>query len=286
MSGLSLQPVGAAVGKDVGMVGLGAAGETANDLRQQHVDAPAQVAHAQRQPDRIDADQRLNSRSQVARSRAWLSGQYNSTLPVPEPSSTRMQLEAGADGATDARTATNPLGCGGGASATPSSRARHRLECAHQLCNSLNSTLLAAAHAVAFRPDARYATTCSKHCSSRCRSMSTSPPRRCNGHDVGRFRVGREDGVRGTLTQDGRVPVDNNRIENLMRPWAMGRKAWLFAGSELAGQRAAVVMSLVQSAKLCGHDPWAYLKDVLTRLPMHMNSRIEELLPHLWQPHD
>ena len=49
------------------------------------------------------------------------------------------------------------------------------------------------------------------------------------------------------------------------------RKAWLFAGSELAGQRAAVVMSLVQSAKLNGHDPWAYLKDVLTRLPMHLN---------------
>lgn len=84
--------------------------------------------------------------------------------------------------------------------------------------------------------------------------------------------------------QDGRLPVDNNHIENLMRPWAMGRKAWLFCGSELAGQRAAVVMSLVMSAKLKGHDPWAYLKDVLTRLPTHMNSRIEELLPHRWQP--
>ena len=91
----------------------------------------------------------------------------------------------------------------------------------------------------------------------------------------------------GPLTahlHDGRVPVDNNHIENLMRPWAMGRKAWLFAGSELAGQRAAVVMSLVQSAKLSGHDPWAYLKDVLTRLPTHLNSRIDELLPHVWLP--
>ena len=45
-----------------------------------------------------------------------------------------------------------------------------------------------------------------------------------------------------------------------------------------------IVMSLVQSAKLNGHDPWAYLKDVLTRLPNHMNSRIEELRPHRWQP--
>ena len=62
------------------------------------------------------------------------------------------------------------------------------------------------------------------------------------------------------------------------------RKAWLFAGSELAGQRAAVIMSLLQSAKLNGHDPWAYLKDMLTRLPTHANARIDELLPHRWQP--
>jgi len=87
-----------------------------------------------------------------------------------------------------------------------------------------------------------------------------------------------------TYLADGNVQIDNNHIENLVRPWAMGRKAWLFAGSELAGQRAAIIMSLLQSAKLHGHDPWAYLRDVLTRLPSHMNSRIEELLPHRWQP--
>jgi transposase len=50
------------------------------------------------------------------------------------------------------------------------------------------------------------------------------------------------------------------------------------------GQRAAVVMSLVQSAKLNGHDPWAYLKDVLTRLPAQLNSRIDKLLRHNWRP--
>jgi transposase len=82
---------------------------------------------------------------------------------------------------------------------------------------------------------------------------------------------------------DGNVPVDNNHLENQIRPWAMGRKAWLFAGSELAGQRAAIVMSLVQSAKLSGHDPHAYLRDVLQRLPTHPASRIEELLPHRWK---
>lgn len=89
-------------------------------------------------------------------------------------------------------------------------------------------------------------------------------------------------GALGRFLQDGALSVDNNHIERLMRPWAMGRKAWLFAGSELAGQRAAMVMSLVQSAKLNGHDPWAYLKDVLQRLQGHPNHRIDELLPHRW----
>jgi hypothetical protein len=88
----------------------------------------------------------------------------------------------------------------------------------------------------------------------------------------------------GRFLVDGAVSIDNNHIENLMRPWAMGRKAWLFAGSELAGQRAAMVMSLVQSAKLHGHDAWAYLKDVLERLPSHPNHLIDELLPHQWTP--
>ncbi len=88
----------------------------------------------------------------------------------------------------------------------------------------------------------------------------------------------------GRFLHDGAVSIDNNHIENLMRPWAMGRKAWLFAGSELAGQRAAMVMSLVHSAKLHGHDPWAYLKDVLERLLSHPNHRIDELLPHRWMP--
>lgn len=83
---------------------------------------------------------------------------------------------------------------------------------------------------------------------------------------------------------DGDAPVYNNRCENLIRPLAMDRKAWLFAGSELAGQHAAVVMSQVQSARLCSHDPNAYLKDVLQRLPTHLNSRIDELLPHNCQP--
>ena len=88
----------------------------------------------------------------------------------------------------------------------------------------------------------------------------------------------------GRFLHDGDVSIDNNHVERMMRPWAMGRKAWLFCGSELAGQRAAMVMSLVQSAKLHGHDPWGYVKDVLERLQAHPNHRIDELLPHRWSP--
>ena len=62
------------------------------------------------------------------------------------------------------------------------------------------------------------------------------------------------------------------------------RKNWLFAGSLLAGQRAAAIMSLIQSAKLNGHDPHAYLRDVLRRLPTHRASQISDLLPHRWVP--
>ena len=83
---------------------------------------------------------------------------------------------------------------------------------------------------------------------------------------------------------DGRLPIDNNWIENQMRPIAIGRKNWLFAGSLLAGQRAAAIMSLIQSAKLNGHDPHAYLRDVLRRLPTHKASQIGDLLPHRWAP--
>jgi transposase len=84
--------------------------------------------------------------------------------------------------------------------------------------------------------------------------------------------------------EDGNLPIDNNWAENQMRPWALGRKNWLFAGSLESGQRAANVMSLVQSARLNGLDPYAYLADVLSRLPTHPDSQIDELLPHVWIP--
>ena len=84
--------------------------------------------------------------------------------------------------------------------------------------------------------------------------------------------------------EDGNVPIDNNWVENQIRPWALGRSNWLFAGSLRSGQRAAAIMSLIQSAKINGHDPYAYLKDVLERLPTQRASLINELLPHNWKP--
>ena len=56
--------------------------------------------------------------------------------------------------------------------------------------------------------------------------------------------------------EDGSVPIENNFIKRQIKPWAMGRRAWLFCGSEFAGQRAAIVMGPVQSAKHNGHGPW------------------------------
>ncbi|WP_456017451.1 IS66 family transposase [Pseudomonas fluorescens] len=83
---------------------------------------------------------------------------------------------------------------------------------------------------------------------------------------------------------DGAVPIDNNPVENTIRPWALGRSNWLFAGSLRSGKRAAAIMSLIQSARMNGHDPYAYLKEVLTRLPTQKASEIEHLLPHQWMP--
>ena len=77
----------------------------------------------------------------------------------------------------------------------------------------------------------------------------------------------------------GHLPIDNNVIENCIRPIALGRKNWLFAGSERAGKRAAAIQSLLGTAKLNGIDPATWLKDTLEKTPAWPNSRIDELLP-------
>lgn len=68
-------------------------------------------------------------------------------------------------------------------------------------------------------------------------------------------------------------------MENAIRPIALGKKNWLFAGSERAGQRAAAIQTLLGTAKFNGLDPAAWLKDTLKKLPTWPNSRIDELLP-------
>jgi transposase len=77
----------------------------------------------------------------------------------------------------------------------------------------------------------------------------------------------------------GHLPIDNNACENTIRPIAIGRKNYLFVGTERAGKRAAAIQSLLGTAKLNGLDPAAWLKDALEKLPAWPNSKIDELLP-------
>jgi transposase len=79
--------------------------------------------------------------------------------------------------------------------------------------------------------------------------------------------------------ETGHLPIDNNSLENGIRPVAVGRKNWLFTGSERAGKRAASIQTLLGTAKLNGLDPAAWLKDTLEKLPTWPASRIDELLP-------
>ena len=78
---------------------------------------------------------------------------------------------------------------------------------------------------------------------------------------------------------DGRLEMDNNAAERALRVVALGRKNYLFAGSDRGGERAALIYSLVGTAKLNEADPEAYLREVLSRIADHPINRIEELLP-------
>ncbi len=83
---------------------------------------------------------------------------------------------------------------------------------------------------------------------------------------------------------DGRLALDNNAAERALRGVAVGRKNYLFAGSDRGGERAAVMYSLIETAKLNGLNPEAYLADVLARIADHPAKRIGELLPWNWKP--
>ena len=84
--------------------------------------------------------------------------------------------------------------------------------------------------------------------------------------------------------RDGRYEIDNNLVENAIRPAAVGRRRWLFIGHPDAGWRSAVVYSIIASCRRRGINPQDYLTDVLMRLPEHKINRIDELLPGNWKP--
>ena len=88
-----------------------------------------------------------------------------------------------------------------------------------------------------------------------------------------------------TLTvylKDGRVEIDNNLVENAIRPTALGKKNWLFIGDAEAGQRSAIIYTVIESCRRRALDPYAYLRDVLTRLPKMTNHQVPEVIPAAW----
>lgn len=93
-----------------------------------------------------------------------------------------------------------------------------------------------------------------------------------------RYSLSRWDALM-LILRDGRACIDNSAAERAMRPIAIGRRNWTFAGSNAGGERAAAIYSLIETAKLHGLDPKAYLRHVLERIADHPVSRVGDLLP-------
>lgn len=85
------------------------------------------------------------------------------------------------------------------------------------------------------------------------------------------------------MPRRGDLPIDNNPVENVIRGVCVGKKNWLFTGSERAGVRAAAIQSLLATAQLNGLDPAAWLKNTLEKLPTCLNREIDSLLPLRWE---
>jgi transposase len=82
--------------------------------------------------------------------------------------------------------------------------------------------------------------------------------------------------------EDGRVEIDNNPVENAIRPTAIGKKNWLFIGEAEAGQRSAILFTIIEACRSRGIDPQTYLREVLTRLPTLTNRQIKDVTPEAW----
>jgi transposase len=81
----------------------------------------------------------------------------------------------------------------------------------------------------------------------------------------------------------GEVEIDNNKVENCIRPTAVGKRNWLFFGSDEAGERNAVIYTLIENCRMQGIEPYSYLKDVLERLPRMTNKEVSALIPSNWK---
>jgi hypothetical protein len=95
------------------------------------------------------------------------------------------------------------------------------------------------------------------------------------------YTLGQWDGLVVYLG-DGRVEIDNNLVENSIRPTAIGKKNWLFVGDEGAGDRSAILYTVVESCRRRGIDPLEYLRDVLDRLPSTLDKDLDALTPSGW----
>jgi hypothetical protein len=116
-------------------------------------------------------------------------------------------------------------------------------------------------------------------------NLTKVPPRSKLGTAL-RYLAEEWDGLLRFL-EDGRVSLSNNRVENFIRPFAVGRKNWLFADTVLGAQASAALYSLAVTAKLNGHDVAGYFRDVFTRLPARLKAApeapLDDLLPWLWK---
>lgn len=96
------------------------------------------------------------------------------------------------------------------------------------------------------------------------------------------YALGQWPGLTGYL-HDGRFEIDNNLVENAIRPTKLGAKNWLFIGSRKAGDHSAVIYTIIESARNRGLEPYAYLKELLTRLPAMTNHQIKDVTPRAWK---
>ncbi len=103
-------------------------------------------------------------------------------------------------------------------------------------------------------------------------------PRKSGTAEVIRYALARWSAL-GRFIDDGTFEIDNNAAERSIRPISLGRKNWLFAGSDKGGERTACILSLIETCRLNGIDPEAYLREVLARIADHPITKISELLP-------